>query len=349
MASDCSEWGTPARQGRTYGLEIAATGYGYPGVVVDNDEFLALAHGALPADRAALAAETQMEFRRWCAPDETSWTMAREAVARALAADPTLREEIDVVLVSSGTTLAVLHPADLDNPGMPDLAPMVLEEIGRNDALGLDLKACYCTGFLRCLEVADGLLANPNYRAALLVSTEMGSRMSTAASNRSSFVFIAADAAGAVVLRKRETPPAGPFGLVDYVNFVEADKRDLIGVGPDGQAMVMKGSRAGEVVLSLLLRVGRTLLGRNGLKPADVTWLLPIQTHAGVVEAARAGLEWPPEKLLWFGGKGGFAGSASIPACLAEQIEAGVVRKGDTILSIAVGAGVSAGAALFVV
>ncbi|MFC4943048.1 3-oxoacyl-[acyl-carrier-protein] synthase III C-terminal domain-containing protein [Pseudonocardia sp. GCM10023141] len=348
MTSCRSEWGVPARQGRTYGLEIVATGYGHPSLVIDNDEFFARAEGDLPADRAALVAETQMTFRRWCAPGETTWTMARDAVNAALAADPGLRDEIDVVLVSSATTISVLHPGDLENPGISDLAPMVLQQIGRNDALGLDLKACGCTGFVRCLEVADALLANPNYRAALLVSTEQGSRMSTAASNRSSFVFISSDAAGAAVVRKRESPPAGHFGIVDYVNLVDADKRDWVGLGPDGQAMIMKGSRAGAAVLDLLLQVGRTIMGRNGLQPADVTWLLPIQTHAGVVEAARAGLGWPREKVLWFGGEGGFSGSASIPVCLAEQLERGVVKRGDTVLAISAGAGISAGAALFV-
>jgi 3-oxoacyl-[acyl-carrier-protein] synthase III len=348
-ASTAGRHAAPARRGRPYSLELAATGHAYPSLVIDNEAFFSRARFALPHDRSALIAETKMEFRYWCAPGETTWTLARRATERALAAAPELRDEIDVVLVASATTIPVLHPADLDNPGMADLAPMVLKEIGRNDALGLDIKACYCTGFLRCLEVADALLANPNYRAALLIATEQGSRMSTAESNRSSFVFISSDAAGAAIVRKREPAPAGLSGLVDYVNFVEADKRDWSGVGPDGLAMVMKGSRAGEAVLSLLVRVGRTLLDRNGLSPSDVTWLLPIQTHAGVVEEARKQLEWPRERMLWFGGRGGFSGSASIPACLAEQIERGVVKKGDTVLSIGVGAGMSAGAALFVV
>jgi len=346
---DRSAWGLPARLGRSYGLELVSTGYAYPSLIVDNDAFFARARFELAGNRAELIAETRMKFRRWCAPGETSWTLAREAVTAALAKAPEILAEIDVVLVASATTMPVLHPADPDNPGMADLAPLVLQHLGRRDALGLDLKACYCTGFLRCLEVADALLANPNHRAALLVATEQGSRLSTAASNRSSFVFISSDAAGAAIVKKREGPPPYRSGLVDYVNFVEADKREWAGIGPDGLAMVMKGSRAGEAVIALLARVGRTLLERNGLRPSDVDWLLPIQTHAAVVEAARQALSWPRERVLWFGDTGGFSGSASIPACLAEQIERGVIEKGQTILSIAVGAGMSAGAALLVV
>jgi 3-oxoacyl-[acyl-carrier-protein] synthase-3 len=343
--------GVPARQGKTYGLELVATGYAYPSAIVDNEAFFARAEFELNVDRAALARETRMNFRRWCAPGESTWTLARDATRKALAKAPSAGEEIDVVLVASGTTVSVLHPGDLENSGMPDLAPMVLADIGRNDALGVDIKACYCAGFLRLLETADALLANPNYRAALLVATEQGSRMSTAATNRSSFVFISSDAAGAAIVRKREglDARAARSGLVDYVNFTEADKRDWAGIAPDGYSMVMKGARTGEAMLSAMVRSGQMLLARNGLTPSDVRWLLPIQTYAPMIDEAARQLAWPAEKVLWFGGDGGFAGSASIPSCLAEQIERGTVANGDLVLSIGVGTGISAGAALFYV
>jgi 3-oxoacyl-[acyl-carrier-protein] synthase III len=58
-------------------------------------------------------------------------------------------------------------------------------------------------------------------------------------------------------------------------------------------------------------------------------------------------LEWPRERVLWFGDVNGFSGSASIPSCLAEQRAAGKVREGDLILSIAVGAGLNSAGALY--
>src|SRR5690606_7713421 len=102
------------------------------------------------------------------------------------------------------TTMPVLHPPEADNAGVADLAPLVLRELGLDGALGLDIKACYCTGFLRGLQVADNLLANPNYRAALVIATEQGSRFAVAETNRSKFCFIMSDAAGAVILTREE-------------------------------------------------------------------------------------------------------------------------------------------------
>jgi 3-oxoacyl-[acyl-carrier-protein] synthase-3 len=290
-----------------------------------------------------------MKSRYWCAPGETTLTLARAAVQRALAAQPALREQIDVVLVASGTTVPVLHPGDLEHPGIGDISPFLVRDLGRPGVLGLDVKACYCTGFIRCLELADALLANPNHRAALLVATEQGSRLATAATNRSAFCFIMSDAAGAAVVRKRTgvSPGEPPSGLIDYMNAHDAEKVDWIAVGPDGRSMLMKGTRAGAETRARLVQSARILLDRNGLRPQDVAWLLPIQTHAGLLEEVRAELGWPVEKMIWRGGVTGFSGSASIPACLAEQIERGTIKKGELVLSIAVGAGLSYGAALF--
>ena len=49
-------WGTPARTGRAYGLDLVSTGYAYPSLVIDNDEFFARASQPLawwrPSDGA---------------------------------------------------------------------------------------------------------------------------------------------------------------------------------------------------------------------------------------------------------------------------------------------------------
>ncbi len=108
-----------------------------------------------------------MQTRRWCRPHENTATMTCAAVAKLCEERPELVDEIDVVLVASGTTMPIAHPSDPENRAFADLAPLVLAQLGRNRALGLDLKACYCSGFLRGLQVADGLLANANYRSAL--------------------------------------------------------------------------------------------------------------------------------------------------------------------------------------
>jgi 3-oxoacyl-[acyl-carrier-protein] synthase-3 len=325
--------------------EIAATGWAYPSDVVDNAAYLARCRFDLGTDPDTLARETKMKRRTWCAPGENTWTLARTAVDRALATDPALRDEVDVVLVASGTTMPVFHAPDPANAGVADLAPLVVRHLGRDGVLGLDLKACYCTGFLRGLQVADAMLLRSGYRAALVVATEQGSRFAVAETNRSTFCYLMSDAAGAAVLRRRSAAPR--VGVRDHVGWTDATKFDWVGIGPDAASTVMRGARAAAATHELLVACATALLRRNGLAADGVDWLLPIQTHAAVVEGLRAALDWPADKLLWFGDVTGFSGSASIPACLAEQAHRGVVRKGDLVLSVAVGAGMNCAGALY--
>jgi 3-oxoacyl-[acyl-carrier-protein] synthase III len=338
--------GTNARTGARFVSEIVGAGFSYPSERVDNDTFFARCRFPISTDRETLVAETRMKSRRWCLPDEDTATMTRAAVQNLLDQHPGIEREIDVVVVASGTTMTMAHPSSRENRAFADLSPLVLEQLGRTDAIGLDIKACYCTGFLRGMQVVDALLANPNYRTALLVAAEQGSRFSTAETNRSSFCFIVSDAAGAVAFRRTETAP-GRTGIVDYCGYTDVGKMSWVGIGPDAASIIMMGSRAGSATHEMMVQCARTLMGRNQMSPATIDWLLPIQTHAGIVDDVARALEWPRDKVLWFGDVNGFSGSSSIPACLAQQIQAGTIRKGQSILSLAVGAGMNCAGALY--
>ena len=337
--------GVSARQGATFASAIIGAGHSYPSDAVDNETYLRRCRFPVTADSASLAAETRMKTRRWCLPEEDTATMTHAAVANLLARHPGLEHEIDVVVVASGTTMTMAHPSDRTNRAFADLSPLVLQQLGRADGLGLDIKACYCTGFLRGVQVVDGLLANPNYRAALLVAAEQGSRFAVAETNRSSFCYIVSDAAGAVAFRR--VPPRDRVGIVDYCGYSDVDKLSWVGIGPDAASIIMMGSRAGEATLDMLTKCARTLMDRNALTSRTIDWLLPIQTHAGLIDELCRRLEWPSEKLLWSGDVTGFSGSASIPACLSQRIQSGTIQKGQSILSVAVGAGMNCAGALY--
>lgn len=338
----------PARAGKRP-TEIVNLGYAYPSDRVDNETFFRRAKFTIEGDREALVRESRMRTRYWCGPGENTWTMAQAAIAHAFSSGPgeararnVERASIDV-LVSSCSTIPGVNVPNEENPVVADLAPLVLRELGREDAIGIDVKATYCAGFVRCLELMDGLLENPNYRAGLIVATDQGGRFATAESNRSGFCFVVGDAAAAVVLRKGTRE-----GLIDYTGHLDPSKMDLTAWGADGRSLLVRGARAQAATMELLVTNARKLLRRNDLTPNDVDWLLPMQTHAGAIDALCAALEWPKEKVLYFGDVTGYSASASIPACLAEQAHAGKVRRGDRILSLAVGAGMNSGGALFV-
>jgi 3-oxoacyl-[acyl-carrier-protein] synthase-3 len=333
----------PRRRERV--TEIVATGHAYPRDIVDNETFFARCRFPITDDRAGLIADTRMRQRTWCGPGENTWTMAREAVAMALTGSEVPASEIDLVIVSSCSTIPVVNAPDPENPVMADLAPRVLAELGRDDAVGIDLKAGYCAGFLRGLEVMDAMLESPDYRAGLLVASDEGGRFATAESNRSAFCFIVGDAAGAMVVRKR--PAGSRVGLVDAIGETVVSKGDLTAWGPDGRSLLVRGARAGAASLELMLGNARALLARNRLAPGDIDWFLPAQTHAGTVDALRTALGIAPERVRWSGDVTGYAASASIAATLSARRHDGTIGRGDLVLSVAVGAGMNAAAALY--
>jgi 3-oxoacyl-[acyl-carrier-protein] synthase-3 len=340
-----TRFATAPRPRRDRVSEIVATGFAYPHTTVDNAEFFARCKFPITDDRAALIADSRMIRRAWCGPGENTWTMAREAVANLLAAGTVDPGEIDLVVVSSCSTIPMVNYPDPNNPVVADLAPLVLAELGRDDAVAIDLKAGYCAGFLRGLEVVDAMLDNADYRTALLIASDEGGRFATAETNRSAFCFLVGDAAGAVVLRKR--PAAPRTGLVDYLGATVVSKADLTSWGPDGRSLFVRGTRTGLAGLELMLDAGRKLLARNRLSPRDVDWLLPAQTHAGTVEALCDGLELPRKKLVWSGDVTGYAASASIAATLGARCHDRTLRKGDLVLSLAAGAGMNVAGALY--
>jgi 3-oxoacyl-[acyl-carrier-protein] synthase-3 len=193
----------------------------------------------------------------------------------------------------------------------------------------------------------DALLQSSEHRAGLVVATEQGSRLAVAETNQSKFVFLMSDAAGCAVLERR--PPRARAGIVDHVGWTDASKHRWVGVGPDGLSTVMMGKKAGAASLEMLIACAKKLMAKHDVTHRDVDWLLPIQSHAQLIEGLRAALEWPSEKMIWSGDVTGFAGGASIPACLGEQIQKGVVKKGDLILSVAVGAGLNCAGTLYYV
>lgn len=348
-SSDIAAPDVNARRGLEGVTEIVSVGHAYPKDVVDNDEFFRRARFRVCKDdeaKTALVRDSKMKTRTWCAEGENTWTMARSAVAAAFESSLVPPSEIDVVIVSSCSTIPMVNFPDAKNPVVADLAPKVMSAIGRDEAFGFDVKAMYCAGALRGMELMDRLLQSPNYRAGLLVASDQGGWAATAETNRSAFCFVVGDSAGALVMKRRSAAAGERVGVIDYVGGMIPSQADLSSWGPDGRSMVVLPGAA-PIAVSYLTACARRLLARNGLTPKDVDWLLPMQTHAQAIEAVRAELDWPAEKVVWTGDVTGYAASASIPTCFSAHVRNGKIKKGDLVLSMAVGAGFNWAGALY--
>jgi 3-oxoacyl-[acyl-carrier-protein] synthase III len=335
---------SPGRPKEWAPIDLIGCGHAYPSDVVDNDMYFARCRFPIADDRTALVRESRMQQRYYCREDENTYTLGRDAARMAIESSRVAPEEIDVLIVSSCTTLPGFNYPNPADPVVADLSTLILKDLGRDGALGFDLKATYCAGFPRALQLMDALLQNPNYGTGLIVASDVGGRFASAESNRSAFCFVVGDSAGAVLLKKGAPPR--PSGILDYDGAMYPSQMDLTRLGADGRSLVVR-SKAGEAALGHMLEIGRRLLARHRLRPTDVDWLLPMQGYAPAIDVLVQELRWPPERVLWFGDRTGYAASASIPTCLSAQVQAGNIRKGDLILSLAAGAGFNSGGALY--
>lgn len=278
-------------------------------------------------------------FRRgWAGDDEGVAEMARAAARRALDRAQLRADELDVVLVANWTQRRFL----------PEFAPKLKRLLGASRAFAHDL-GCACAGFLYGLGTASEFLRNPRYRRALVVASETTSRRARPGSRGT---LILGDGAGAFVLERADKAnddhDQHSGRLIDYELASDGEHHGIMEINAAGWVQTHLPQRE---LCALAARsiadVSKRLLERNGLTLADIAWLVPHSGTAGVQAAIARTLELPDSRILTNYAEVGNVSSASIPVALDHFAAQGRVKRGDLVLSAAVGGGWYAAAALY--
>lgn len=310
-------------------LPVAITGFGsyLPRRMMDN--------ASLPSLDSPV---TEEEIRRigvyrrgWADESEGIAEMAAAAGQRALERAGVDPADLDIVILANWT----------ERRYIPEHAPRLIRLLGARKAFGWDV-CCACAGFLYGLGMAHGFLQNPRFGRALVVAAEHTSRRARPGSKGT---LILADAAGAFVLEKR---PHATGRLIDYELATDGDHHEIMSISEEGWVRTHIDQRelnhlAGESMFGVASR----LLERNGITLKDVTRVIPHSGTAGVQAAVARRFGVPQEKILTNFASVGNVSSASIPTAVDTFVASGDVRPGDVILSMAVGTGWYAAAALY--
>ncbi len=310
---------------------IAITGFGsyLPSRMLDNSELP-------PFDEPIAADELErigVRRRGWADDSEGIAEMAATAGQRALERAGIEPAAIDFVILANWTARRYI----------PEHAPRLLRLLGAKKAFGWDI-SCACAGFLYGLGSAHGFLQNPRWSRALVVASEHTSRRGRPGSKAK---LILADAAGAFVLERK---PGTTGRLIDFELATDGNYHDIMDVGPEGFVRThIKQKELNALAGGSMCAVARRLLERTGVSLDDVAWIIPHSGTAGVQATVIRELGAPPEKILANFSTIGNVSSASIPTVVDEYARAGKIRPGDLILSVAVGTGWYAAAALYAV
>jgi 3-oxoacyl-[acyl-carrier-protein] synthase-3 len=300
---------------------------------------------ALSNDELARTVETSDEWirertgirqRHIAAPYETAAYMATAAARAALADAGAEPAEVDAIVLATSTP----------DQAFPATALRVQAALGVSHGFGFDLAAA-CAGFIYAISVADAMIRIGQVRGALVIGSEVYSRILNWRDRGTCVLF--GDGAGAVFLRAGET---GDRGILSTHLHAQGALGDILYVDgavgrPDKPGyLVMNGREVFRHAVVRLAEAVEEALAANGLTHRDVDWLVPHQANLRIIDAMGRKLGLPPERVVITVDRHANTSAASIPLALAEARNDGRIRSGDLVLMEALGGGLAWGSAL---
>jgi 3-oxoacyl-[acyl-carrier-protein] synthase-3 len=327
---------------------IAGTGSYLPALVVTNEEL----SKSVDTSDAWIRERTGIGQRHIAQPHETCAFMATRAAERALAAAGMQAGEIDAIVLATATP----------DEAFPATALRVQAALGAG-GFGFDLSAA-CSGFIYALGTAEAMIAAGRIRTALVIGSEVYSRIMNWQDRGTCVLF--GDGAGAVVLRARDAAMgaagAGAAGVGEAGSHLpgilsvhlHADGKlgDILYVdGAVGQPdrpghLVMNGREVFRQAVTRLSETVEEALAANGLSKADLGWLVPHQANKRIIDAIGKRLGLKPERVVTTVERHANTSAASVPLALDEAVRDGRIRPGDLVLMEALGGGLTWGSAL---
>jgi 3-oxoacyl-[acyl-carrier-protein] synthase-3 len=270
----------------------------------------------------------------------------------------------DLALMAARDALAMaeVDPADLDAILVATCTPdhifpatgcLVQAGLGATRAFGCDLEAA-CSGFLYGLSLSTGLIAAGMAENVLLIGAETLSRVTDYQDRRTCILF--GDGAGAVVLR-----PARNNGAVMYTELgCDGSVPEILQIPAGGSRnpsshetvdarmhyMRLQGREVFKLAVNKLTELLQRIPERTGVSLDDVKVVIPHQSNVRIVKSAfeRSGLSL--DQACMNIDRVGNTSAASIPIAMTEAVNAGRIERGDHVVFLAFGGGVTWGASL---
>jgi len=316
---------------------VTGTGSYLPPNRLTNDELAArLARDGIETSDQWIVERTGIRARHFAAPDVACSDLAVQAARHALEAADVDAAAIDLIIVATSTPDMVF----------PSTACIVQHKLGVAGCAAFDVQAV-CTGFVYALAVADSMIRTGAASKALVIGSEVFSRILDFKDRGTCVLF--GDGAGAVVLEASDTP-----GIL--ASELHADGRHVgilcvPGHVSGGQVLgdpvlKMDGPAVFKIAVNVLYDVALSVLDKAGLQESDVDWLIPHQANIRILQSTAKRLKLPAEKLIVTVDRHGNTSAASIPLALDESVRSGKIARGDTVLLEGVGGGFTWGAVL---
>jgi len=269
--------------------------------------------------------------------------MAEAAARKALERAGVTAKELDLIIV------ATITPDYLT----PSMACSIQAAIGAENAAAFDMNAA-CTGFIYALNIADQYIKNGTSKRILVIAVESLSRVTDWQDRKTCVLF--GDGAGAVVLGAVDEGSGILSSFIGAVGekgsvltlpafYMTEQDREL---RPSGKSQViwMDGSEVFTFAARILSDSVKKVSEDAGVELAELNWVFPHQANMRILQNAQKRLKIPMERMYSNLEYTGNISSASIPICLDEAVDKGLLKYGDTLALVAFGGGLTYGAAM---
>ena len=305
-----------------------------PARVMTNDEWAQY----VDTTDAWITERTGIKRRHVAAPDETTVDLAAHAARGALSAAGLGAAEVDELIVTSDTPEVYT----------PDTASFLQVRLGLREVPAYDLAGSGCAGFLLGLDLARSRVRDDPARRILVVGVELITRLIDWSDRNVCVLF--GDAAGAAVVGR------GPRAaeILAATAGTDGSKSDILKLEVGGtrspvtaervaqrlhQRLEMNGREVFKEAVARMSAATRDVLQKAGFPVAALALLVPHQANLRILEAVRAELGLPEDRVVINLQEYGNTGSASVPLALWEARQQGRIRSGDLVALASFGAG----------
>jgi 3-oxoacyl-[acyl-carrier-protein] synthase-3 len=235
----------------------------------------------------------------------------------------------------------------------PSLACMVQKEIGAKNAAAFDVSAA-CTGFIYAIQTGRQFIENGTYKNILIVSAEALSRATDFTDRKTCVLF--GDGAGAVVLSQVDDNTGvdsaiigavGDDGDVLTIPFLYTSETDIANRNEGKKQVIwMDGSEVFTFASRIMADATKRVLNSADVEMDQIQYVFPHQANMRILQNPAKRLNVSMDKIYSNLEYTGNISSASIPVCLDEASKKGLLKKGDKIVLVAFGGGLTYGSAL---
>lgn len=250
--------------------------------------------------------------------------------------------ELDLIIVATVTADYIT----------PSVSCMLQAKLGASKAAAYDINMA-CTGFVGGLTMAQQFIESGMFQNILVVGADVLSKVTDYKDRKTCILF--GDGAGAAVLSRCGDAEEsgivvsriGANGAIGHnltlpflrVEGVEMEKR----VSKNPHSLWMDGSEVFKFAVRVMAEAVKDTLAAAGLTVDDIDLLIPHQANTRIIDGAVKRIKIHPDKVFVNLPQYGNMSSASIAVALSEAAEQGRMKRGDTVVLVGFGGGLTWG------